>query len=125
VYRARPSNTGCSRPPAPKLTRLALARSGAYPAEAVLAAAHTAYGPDCSYHAGSYHAHDALPCALVHPDIDATVLTIGYGQHTAGQRGHRSRAKIHRILAWTQRTGYLHGPHLIFPATVRLLGGIR
>jgi hypothetical protein len=100
-----------------KLARLALARSGDYPADVVMTAARAAYGPDRGTDRGSYHAHDALGCALVHPGVDAAALALEYGRHTARQRGHRSRRKTHQLLAWARRAGYLADDELSRPST--------
>ncbi|MEV4515246.1 hypothetical protein AB0K00_40605 [Dactylosporangium sp. NPDC049525] len=83
-----------------KLARLALARQGRYPAEVVLSAAQRAYD-------GPYDAHEALACALVHPDVDTGALV---WQHTRRGRGWRSRRKTARVLAWGRRYGYLAEP---------------
>ncbi|HEY3004276.1 MAG TPA: hypothetical protein VGJ44_18155, partial [Kribbellaceae bacterium] len=83
-----------------KLARLALARSGDYPAAAVRAAAYRAYRADRSKPAAGYHGHDAFACALVHPDVDATGLADRYGGHTSNQRGWRSRRKTHELIRW-------------------------
>jgi hypothetical protein len=79
-----------------KLARLALARCGAYPAAAVLRAADRAYARD-----RRYHAHDAVACALVHPDLDPTGLVDNLSGRQ--ERGWRSRRKTHRLLAWARR----------------------
>jgi hypothetical protein len=83
-----------------KLARLALARQRDYPAEAVRAAAVAAFD-------GPYHRHDAFACAVVHPDVDTDALV---WQHSRRGRGHRSRRKTARILAWGRRHGYLPEP---------------
>jgi hypothetical protein len=85
-----------------KLARLILAHAGSYPAELVLSAGRAAYGRD-----GSYHAHDAVACAVVHPELDARALLEAYANHTRVTRGWRSRRKTHRLLVWAQRAGYL------------------
>ncbi|GAB3855468.1 hypothetical protein ACFPIJ_59720 [Dactylosporangium cerinum] len=83
-----------------KLSRLALARHRVYPAGVVLEAARRAYS-------GPYDAHEALACALVHPDVDTDALV---WQHTRRGRGWRSRRKTNRVLAWGRRHGYLAEP---------------
>jgi hypothetical protein len=83
-----------------KLARLALARQGLYPGEVVVRAARRAYD-------GAYHAHDALACALVHPDVDGVQLV---WEHQHRRRGWRSRRKTARVLAWARRYGYLPEP---------------
>jgi hypothetical protein len=83
-----------------KLARLALARQRLYPGDVVLRAAQRAY-------AGPYDAHEALACALVHPDVDTGTLV---WQHTRRGRGWRSRRKTARVLAWARRLGYLAEP---------------
>lgn len=90
-----------------KLARLLLARAGSYPAELVLDAARAAYGPERSHYRGSYHAHDAVACAVVHPQLDARALLAEYAGHTRVMRGWRSRRKTHRLLAWARAAGYL------------------
>lgn len=90
-----------------KLARLLLARAGIYPAEPVLAAARHAYDAGRSHPRGTYHAHDAVACAVVHPDIDALALLEAYARHTRAMRGWRSRRKTHRLLAWVRRGGHL------------------
>lgn len=83
-----------------KLARLALARQRRYPADVVLRSARRAYD-------GPYHAHDALACALVHPDVDTGALV---WEHRRRGRGRRSRRKTARVLAWARRHGYLAEP---------------
>ncbi|GAA3192156.1 hypothetical protein ACFO1B_05115 [Dactylosporangium siamense] len=83
-----------------KLSRLALARQRLYPPDTVLEAARRAYR-------GPYDAHEALACALVHPDVDTDALV---WQHTRRGRGWRSRRKTNRVLAWARRHGYLAEP---------------
>jgi hypothetical protein len=90
-----------------KLARLALARSGLYPADVVRRAAEGAYGPDRSHLARSYHAHDAFACALVHPEVDATELVDRYLREEHGRLGWRSRRKTHRLIVWARWFGYL------------------
>ncbi|UWP83143.1 hypothetical protein [Dactylosporangium fulvum] len=92
-----------------KLARLALARWREYPAGVVLRAAEHAYGRYRSHYDGSYHAHDALACALVHPDVDAVALADRYGGHHRGERGWKSRRKTWQLLRWARRHGYLPG----------------
>ncbi len=83
-----------------KLARLALARQRRYPADPVLRAARAAFD-------GPYHAHDAIACALVHPDVDAAELVWAL---TRRGRGWRSRRKTARVLAWARRHGHLPEP---------------
>jgi hypothetical protein len=83
-----------------KLSRLALARQRLYQPGTVLEAALRAY-------TGPYDAHEALACALVHPDVDTDVLV---WEHTRRGRGWRSRRKTNRVLAWARRHGYLAEP---------------
>ena len=84
-----------------KLARLVLARSGAYPADAVRAAAEGAYD-----RGRPYHAHDALACALAHPGVDAADLAARFGAHTGRDRGWRSRHKTHEVIRWAVREGF-------------------
>ncbi|MFF5229124.1 hypothetical protein [Dactylosporangium sp. NPDC000521] len=86
-----------------KLSRLALARQGEYPAEVVVRAAEGAF-------AGAYHAHEALACALVHPGVDAAAAAVLVWASERQRRGHRSRRKTARVLAWARRHGYLAEP---------------
>lgn len=90
-----------------KLARLLLSYDGVYPAELVRNAATAAYGPERSHWRRSYHAHDAVACAVVHPSLDARALLEDYAHHTRTMRGWRSRRKTHRLLAWAKRAGYL------------------
>jgi hypothetical protein len=57
-----------------------------------------------------YYAHDAFACALVHPEVDATDLAERYASFNRRQKGHRARRKIHGLLAWARRNGYLPDP---------------
>ncbi|WP_436532038.1 HEAT repeat domain-containing protein [Actinoplanes sp. HUAS TT8] len=97
-----PVRPGLFPRPAVKLARLALAQAGDYPADSVRKAAETAYD-----RGRPYRAHDALACALVHPEVDATDLALSYGRQRQGERGWRSRRKTHQVLAWARRYGYL------------------
>jgi hypothetical protein len=90
--------------PETKLACLALAR--AYPAAAVLHAAERAYEGNRGGAPRAYHAHEALACALAHPEIDATHLAERYAAHGRTDRGHRSRHKTHQVLEWARRSGY-------------------
>jgi hypothetical protein len=107
--------------PSTKLARLLLARERGYPADLVRRTAEDAYA------AGRpYYAHDAFACALAHPEVDATDLAQRYGSANRQTMGHRARHKIHQVLAWARRHGYLPDPsgcacghhRLAAPATV-------
>jgi hypothetical protein len=91
--------------PCTKLARLLLAAERRYPADVVRPAAERAYDRN-----RPYYAHDAFACALVHPEVDAADLAERYGSFTRHQKGHRARHKIHQLLAWARRTGYLPDP---------------
>ncbi|GAB3661929.1 hypothetical protein GCM10027589_24550 [Actinocorallia lasiicapitis] len=90
-----------------KLARLALCRQGAYPAERVRRSAREAYGPDRHHTNRSYHAHDALAGALVHPGIDTLAFSEWFARQPPVHRGRRSRRKSSRILGWARAHGYL------------------
>jgi len=108
-----PVASGLFPSPATKLARLVLASEREYPADVVRRAAEHAYDSG-----RPYFAHDAFACALVHPEVDAGDLAERYGS----LKGR----KIHRLLAWARRTGYLPDPsgcacghhRLAAPATV-------
>lgn len=85
-----------------KLARLALARNGCYPAATVIDAAEHAYDPG-----RAYQAHDALACALVCPDVDATPLVDRYVWNPVHRPGRRARRKRNRLVAWAVADGYL------------------
>jgi hypothetical protein len=85
-----------------KLARLALAHSGCYPAAAVLDAVEHAYDPG-----RAYHAHEALACALVCPDVDATPFVDRYVRNPVRRPGWRAMRKRNRLVAWAVDNGYL------------------
>lgn len=97
-----------------KLARLAVARSGGYPAALVRDAAVHAYDGG-----RPYDAHDAVAAALVHPGVDAEEVAAeitgaiaaeiarALAARTRSVRGRRSRRKTHALLAWAHRAGYL------------------
>ncbi|MEV0974923.1 hypothetical protein [Microtetraspora glauca] len=89
-----------------KLARLALAKAGDYPAEAVMTEAEAAYkkGPH-------YYAHDAVACALVHPGLDAADMATKV-METLPDRGWRSRRKTYRLLRWARDIGRWDGARL-------------
>jgi hypothetical protein len=107
--------------PSTKLARLLLARERGYPAGELRHVAEHAHD-----RGRPYYAHDAFACALVHPEVDATDLAERYGSFNRNQMGHRARHKIHEVLAWARRSGYLPDPsgcacghrRLAAPATV-------
>ncbi|WP_174188443.1 hypothetical protein [Nocardia barduliensis] len=87
--------------PITKLARLCLASIGHYPPTEVLDAARSAYD------AGRpYCAHDAVACALVHPDV-SVAERVDLIRHLSARdpygraaRGWRSRKKFWRIVRW-------------------------
>ncbi len=98
--------------PITKLARLSLASTGYFPRSEVLDAARSAY--DTGH---PYCAHDAVACALVHPDvsvgerIDLVAQLAALGPDGRAARGWRNRKKFWRIVRWaglppdTRRTG--------------------
>jgi hypothetical protein len=85
-----------------KLARLALAHSRYYPAATVIDAVEHAYDPG-----RAYHAHEALACALVCPDVDATPFVDRYVRNPVRRPGWRARRKRNRLVAWAVDNGYL------------------
>jgi len=104
------------RPPA-KLARLLLAAHGHFDPAAVLGAAHAAYGSDRGkFMPGrprehrSYHAHDALACALVHPGISQEQRQALVEKHLRKMQsspGQRSRRKSWEVVRWAAAQGFL------------------
>jgi hypothetical protein len=87
--------------PITKLARLSLASTGYFPRSEVLDAARSAY--DTRH---PYCAHDAVACALVHPDvsvgerIDLVAQLAALGPDGRAARGWRTRKKFWRIVRW-------------------------
>jgi hypothetical protein len=109
------------RPPA-KLARLLLAAHGHFDPAAVLEAAQAAYGSDRGkFMPGkprehrSYHAHDALACALVHPGISQEqrqALAEKHLRKTQSSPGQRSRRKSWEVVRWAAGQGFLDSARL-------------
>jgi hypothetical protein len=85
-----------------KLARLALARNGSYRKDIMIDAVEHAYDPG-----RPYAAHDALACALVHPDVDATPYVDRYVLSPVHRSGWRARRKRNRLVGWAVANGYL------------------
>ncbi|MFE9500859.1 hypothetical protein [Streptomyces collinus] len=84
-----------------KLARLALAASQHYSASKLRYAAQHAYDPH-----RPYHAHEALACAFVHPEVDGYEVAAN-SDRTWKNRGSRSRRKSNQIILWARRNQYL------------------
>ncbi|NKX87021.1 hypothetical protein HGA10_06805 [Nocardia coubleae] len=87
--------------PITKLARLCLASTGHYPPAHVLDAARSAYD-----RRRPYYAHDAVACALAHPEISAAERAdlirhlSGHDSHGRAAHGRRARKKFWRIARW-------------------------
>ncbi|UQA60196.1 hypothetical protein [Polyangium aurulentum] len=105
-----------------KLARLLLAAHGHFDPATVLGAALAAYGSDRGkFMPGrprehrSYHAHDALACALVHPGISQEqrlALVEKHLRDTQSSTGERSRRKSWGIVRWAAGQGFLDSTRL-------------
>src|SRR5262245_9543580 len=101
-----------------KVARLLLAAAGDWDPNEVLALAYACDSPERSYLRGSYHAHDAFACALVHPRISheerARLITTVLAPDHAARAGWRSRKKSWALARWAVSHGFID-PALLTP----------
>jgi len=98
-----------------KNARLLLALAGDVWESRALERARGAYGPTRSHLAKppSYHAHDAVACALVEPHIPRAVKTTLIRHlcaETKQTRGSRSRRKTWQLWRWAAERRFVDGP---------------
>ncbi len=91
---------GVSPSRATKLARILLSLWAVYPPDLVRDAARTAY---CR--SRPYHAHDAVACALVHPDVDAASILESHLSDGRRERGAKSRKKTWQLRRWASFHG--------------------
>lgn len=85
-----------------KLARLLLAYSGYYPGPLLYQKALHAYDRDVSY-----HAHEAVACALAYPPSRFSTEMIHFLNHAGNKRGGRSRRKTWKIARWAQENKFI------------------
>ncbi len=98
-----------------KNARLVLSLAGEVGTSRALERARNAYDPNRSHFArpSSYHAHDAVACALVEPNIPRDVKTAlirNFCADTRHTRGWRSRRKTWQLWRWAAERGLVDGP---------------